>query len=186
MIKAVFLDRDGVINEHIPGGYATKAEELIIQSGVAASIRRLNDAGIPVVIISNQQGVGKGLMTADQLDSIDSYMRAQLDKLAGARIDRSYYCMHLKTDGCDCRKPKGGQVRRAAKELSIDLASAIFIGDSPTDISAGKDAGVEHSALVLCGGTKTYLPGVWKDDPDSLHRDLQSAVDWIFSQNGED
>ena len=183
MINAVFLDRDGVINYNIPNGYVTKPEELIVLPGVALSIRRLNDAGIPVVIISNQQGVGKGMMTPEMLDVVDGDMRDRLKLESGAEIVKSYYCLHLKTDGCECRKPKGGQLRNASVELGIDLKSAIFVGDTPTDMSAGNDAGVGHCALVLSGGTRSYIPGVWPNDPDTVHRDLESAVDWIFAQN---
>jgi histidinol-phosphate phosphatase family protein len=183
MIKTVFLDRDGVINVNIPAGYVTKPSELSILPGVSLAIKRLNDADIRVIIISNQQGVAKGLMTAQMLDEVDSEMRNRLRLTEGAEILKSYYCLHLKTDGCACRKPKGGQLRKAAADFDIDLKESVFVGDTPTDMQAGRDAGVGYCALVMTGATMSFIPGVWPSDPDSIHRDLSCAVEWILSQN---
>jgi histidinol-phosphate phosphatase family protein len=183
MIKTVFIDRDGVVNVNIPRGYVTRPEELQILPGVAKAIKKLNDAGISVILISNQQGVAKGLMTRDMLQIIDDEMRKRLADEESASIVKSYYCVHLSTDDCECRKPKGGQLIRAANELSVNLSESVFIGDTPTDIQAGKSAGVGHCALVMSGATKTYVPGQWPHAPDTVHRDLLTAVDWIFSTN---
>jgi histidinol-phosphate phosphatase family protein len=183
MIKTVFLDRDGVINVHIPKGYVTKIDELSILPGVGAAIKRLNEAGIQVAIISNQQGVAKGLMTSEALTEVDEEMRKRLWNEDKAEITRSYYCVHHRDDGCECRKPKGGQLRNAARDLSIDLAESIFIGDSPTDIQAGRDGKVGQCALVLSGATKSFVRGKWHSEPDSVHRDLTAAIDWVLFEN---
>jgi D-glycero-D-manno-heptose 1,7-bisphosphate phosphatase len=183
MIRTVFLDRDGVINVNIPKGYVTSPEILTILPNAASAIKRLNDADIPVFVISNQQGVGRGLMTQEQLSDVDNAMRENLAQSAGARIIQSYYCTHLSSDDCLCRKPKGGQILTAAAQHSIDLSKSIFIGDTPTDIQAGKDARVGHCALVMSGATRSFTPGVWPSDPDTVHKDLPAAVDWIFATN---
>ena len=181
MISAMFLDRDGVINVNIRAGYVTSPAILTILPGASEAIKRLNDASIPVIIISNQQGVGKGLMSRADLDSVDSALRARITECSGGVIDRSYYCTHLSSENCDCRKPLGGQLRRAAKEFEIDLTNAVFVGDAKTDILAGKDASVGHMALVLAGANGSYAPGVWPEDPDSVHRDLAAAVEWLLT-----
>ena len=185
MIKSVFLDRDGVINVNIPRGYVMDPGQLVILPGVSAAIKKLNDVGIPVVVISNQQGVGKGLMTSEMLSCIDDELHLRLKESDGATIIRSYYCTHLMSDGCDCRKPKGGQIRKASRELLIDLSHSIFVGDTSTDMQAGRDAGVSHCALVMSGATKSFVTGVWPTDPDSVHRDLEAAVNWILARNNE-
>jgi D-glycero-D-manno-heptose 1,7-bisphosphate phosphatase len=182
MIKTVFLDRDGVINKNIPRGYVTSPANLELLPNTAAAIKRLNDAGIPVFVISNQQGVAKGIMSGADLDSVDKEMRVLLGE-RDSTIGKSYYCTHLSADGCECRKPKGGQLKFAASEQAVDLATSIFVGDSPTDIMAGKDAGTVHNALVLSGATKTYVSGAWPVEPDSVHRDLLAAVEFIFNVN---
>ena len=107
-IKAAFLDRDGVLNPHIPGGYLLSADGLILLPGVAHAIRRLNDADLPVIVISNQQGVGKGLMTMGDLQAIEARMRALLADEAGARLDRCYYCTELANAQSPRRKPGAG------------------------------------------------------------------------------
>jgi D-glycero-D-manno-heptose 1,7-bisphosphate phosphatase len=183
LISAVFVDRDGVINVNIPKNYVRNPDVLVFLRGASAAISKLNDANIPVVLISNQQGVGKGLMTREALNEVEFAMRQRIFEEAGAEITKSYYCVHLSGDDCQCRKPKGGQLRTAAHELSIDLANSIFIGDSPTDIQAGRDARIGHCALVLSGANKSFIPGLWPADPDTIHRDLAAAVEWIFKQS---
>jgi histidinol-phosphate phosphatase family protein len=92
ILEAVFLDRDGVLNPHIPGGYLQSAMEAALMPGVAIAISRLNDAGLPVIIISNQQGVGKGLMSWDDLMDIEQSLEESLKREAGAFLTRCYYC----------------------------------------------------------------------------------------------
>jgi D-glycero-D-manno-heptose 1,7-bisphosphate phosphatase len=183
MIRTVFLDRDGVINVNIPRGYVTSPSILKILPGAASAIKRLNDVNIPVIVISNQQGVGKGLMTAEQLEEVDQALHSEIGASDGAIVARSYYCTHLSSEDCECRKPKGGQLRNAALEFGLELSQSAFVGDTPTDIQAGRDAGVGHCALVLSGATRSYVPGKWQCDADSVHKDLSAAVEWILASN---
>src|SRR5690242_7187880 len=94
-ITAVFVDRDGVLNKHVPDDYVKSPDEMIVLPGVARAVRRLNDAGLPVIVISNQQGVGKGVMSWDDLRAVEARMAEALAHEPGARLDRCYYCVDL-------------------------------------------------------------------------------------------
>jgi D-glycero-D-manno-heptose 1,7-bisphosphate phosphatase len=141
MKKAVFLDRDGVINERATteGEYITRWEELHFLPGVVEAITLLNRAGFLVIIVSNQRCIAKGLLTSAGLDSIHRRMCREL-KLLGATIDAIYYCPHEEQPPCECRKPQAGMLFAAAAECEIDLSSSWMIGDSDKDIEAGKRA----------------------------------------------
>jgi histidinol-phosphate phosphatase family protein len=165
-LQAVFLDRDGVLNVHIPNGYVMSLDALELLPGVAQAVRRLNDAGIPVILISNQQGVGKGLMTQGDLDAVSIALAGKLDAEAGAHLTKSYYCTHLKEEDCVCRKPNAGMLLQAASDLNLDLRRTAFIGDSPTDIQAGAAANVGRRVLVLSGAWKEHAKNKHPDVPD--------------------
>ena len=179
-ISAVFLDRDGVLNPHIPGGYLLSAEGLVLLPGVARAVRRLNDAGLPVIVISNQQGVGKGMMTMDDLRGIEARMEDALRHEAGAAIDRCYYSTELASARSPRRKPEPGMLLEAAQDFGLSLPATVFAGDSKTDIQAGQAAGVGATLLLLSGGTGTYTAGDMTPAPDQVFRALPDAVDWIL------
>lgn len=179
-LESVFLDRDGVLNPHIPGGYLQSADELVVLPGVAQAVRRLNDAGLPVIVISNQQGVGKGLMTLDALLAIERRMGEALAHEAGAHLDRCYYSTELASMQSPRRKPGPGMLLEAAGDLGLTLAHTVFAGDSPTDIQAGQAAGVGKTILLLSGGTSAYAEGKWTPAPDLVFPDLPAMVDWLL------
>ena len=178
MNPAIFLDRDGVLNVYLPGDYVKTPEELTLIPGVAEAVRTLNEAGYPVFVISNQQGVAKGLMTPEDLTTVSNALRDRLAD-AGATITQSYYCPHA-SGSCDCRKPKPGMLLRAAAEYGIDLAASVFIGDTETDAEAARAAGVGRFFLVLSG--KFQDPTVAEDSkrfpipPDGVYPSLVEAV----------
>lgn len=136
----VFVDRDGVINERIADGFVLRWADFVFRDDALEALRILRDASLPVVVISNQSCVGRGLLTLDGLEAI---MRAMVDRLGGRGTPLAawYCCPHAPGDGCDCRKPKPGMLRRAASELGIDLARSHMIGDTETDVAAGAAAG---------------------------------------------
>ena len=179
-LSCVFLDRDGVLNTHLPDAYVRSPDELIVLEGAAGAVRRLNDARIPVVIISNQQGVGKGLMSLDDLDQVDRALRTRLAEQAGAHIDQSLYCPHLKEDACECRKPLPGLIHQALRSLAIPALETVFIGDSQRDIQAAQAAGVGCKILLLSGATRSYQKGRFSCEPDRVFKDLAGAVDWLL------
>lgn len=181
-IKALFLDRDGVLNPHIPGGYLLSAGDVTLLPGVAQAVRRLNDAGLRVIVISNQQGVGKGLMTLSDLTAIQERMAELLKREAGAHLDRCYYSTELASENSPRRKPGPGMLLEAAHDFSLTLAYTVFAGDSPTDIAAGNAAGVGHTALLLSGGLPGYAPGDFRPAPDLVFSDLTALADWALEQ----
>ena len=136
--KAVFLDRDGTINED--PGYLSDPGEFRILPTVVEGIRLLNEATFLVVVITNQSGVARGLLTLETLTSIHHRMETDL-RAGGAQIDGIYYCPHHPDDGCDCRKPETGMLERAVHELGIDPGKSYFVGDRLTDIEAGQRIG---------------------------------------------
>ncbi len=182
-LQAVFLDRDGVLNPHIPGGYLLTADDALMLPHAARAVRRLNDAGLPVIVISNQQGVGKGLMTLDDLQAIERRMGEALAHEAGARIDRCYYSTELAGADSGRRKPAPGMLLEAAHDFGLTLANTVFAGDSPTDIQAGYAAGVGKTILLLSGGIGAYALGDMTPAPDLIFADLAGMVDWLLGGN---
>jgi D-glycero-D-manno-heptose 1,7-bisphosphate phosphatase len=160
----VFLDRDGVINAIVPGiegpDSPGSVEEFALLPGAAAAVRRLNDLGLPVVLVSNQPGAAKGKFPAANLEAITQHLKATLSEEA-ANLDGIYYCMHhpqavvteYRVD-CGCRKPKPGLLMRAASDMGLVLAGSYMVGDQPTDIIAGKAVGCT-TLLVNRAGPQT-------------------------------
>jgi D-glycero-D-manno-heptose 1,7-bisphosphate phosphatase len=138
--KAVFLDRDGVINKKIIGDYVKCWEEFEFLSGVKEAIKLLNQANFKVIIITNQAGIGRGVMNESQLQMIHQKMLDEL-QTDGAKIDAIYYCPHHPDDNCNCRKPKTGMLKQADKDFNIDFKNSWMIGDESKDIEAGKKMG---------------------------------------------
>ena len=161
---ALFLDRDGVLIEEVE--YLARLELVKLIPGAAAVVRRFNDAGWRVAVVSNQSGVARGLLPESLLPEVHREIARQLLEEAGAKIDGFYYCPHHPTAGqgsyrieCDCRKPKPGMLLQAARELGIDLAHSWMIGDRRTDLEAGAAAGC-RTILVQTGyGATTGITG---------------------------
>lgn len=143
MPTTLFLDRDGVINRRLPGAYVTDPEDFHFLPGVLEIMPELAQLFHPIIIITNQQGIGKGLMSQADLDRVHSAMIRQI-KQAGGRIDGIYTCPHLKTAQCNCRKPKPGLVEQARQDFpAIDLSRAVLAGDSLSDLQLGASLGLQ-------------------------------------------
>lgn len=194
MNRAVFLDRDGVINAMVydqegilDSPYDPEQFELL--PGVGEGVRKINEMGLLVILISNQPGVAKGKCTLQILEAIAQKMEANLAAL-GARLDASYYCLHHPQAiieeyriNCNCRKPKPGLLLKAAEELAIDLKSSYMIGDKPTDVQAGQAAGCKTILLDrhhLLGPKDKLDP-----EPDFIAADLLETVRHIYEQEAE-
>lgn len=179
--KAIFLDRDGTINEY--KGYLTKSADFELLPGVAEVVRKINLSGYLCIVVTNQPAIARGEMTAEDLSEIHRKMETLLGE-QGAYVDGIYYCPHhpdkgfpgeveaLKID-CSCRKPKPGLLYKAAEEYNIDLAQSWMIGDSWRDVECGKQGGT-HSCL-LSGEEKQE--GV---AADIICKNLFEAVDSIW------
>ena len=144
MTKAVFLDRDGVINQKPKEGeYITSWNDFHILPGVADGIALLNKAGYMVLVVTNQRCVAKGLLSVTDLEKIHEQMSQTLSR-AGAKLDGIYYCPHDYEPSCNCRKPAPGMLLAAAQVHGLDLGSSWMVGDSEIDMQAGKSAGARR------------------------------------------
>ena len=141
-IHTCFLDRDGVLNRKMPeGNYVTRWGEFEVLPGVVEAIRRLNEAGICVIVVSNQRGIAKGLYSVRDVEEIHARFQELLTQ-HGAHIDRFYFCPHDKV-GCDCRKPRPGMFHQAQRDFAnIDAATSAMIGDSLSDIQFARAIGM--------------------------------------------
>ncbi|MBS1560537.1 MAG: HAD family hydrolase [Bacteroidetes bacterium] len=142
MKPALFLDRDGIINVRIMDGYVRNTDEFILLADVLPILRAAHEAGYLLVLITNQQGVGKGIMGQGDLDLVHGHMQVQLAERLGFGLDAMYVCTDLAGTGSTRRKPEPGMLLEAQRDLSIDLARSWFLGDSITDHQAGQAAGV--------------------------------------------
>jgi histidinol-phosphate phosphatase family protein len=180
--RAVFLDRDGVINEE--GVRSNSALNLRIFPGAANAIKRLNETGYRVVVVTNQAAVARGLTTADAVHKTHKEMKTMLAK-EGATIDGFYFCPHHPEGtvkeyaiACGCRKPGTGMIASAAKDFDIDLAKSFLVGDKTGDILAGKRAGLT-TILVRTG--YGGADGLFDVTPDFVANNLSGAADYILS-----
>ncbi|GEM_PF-379751 len=146
----VLVDRDGVLNVAVANGYVTDPSMLHILPGAAVAVAELNRAGYGVIVISNQQCVGKGLLSRDGLRQITERLRDCIRDASGGDIDAFYYCPHLREERCACRKPSPGMIFAAQDRFGFDLAETPFIGDSYTDLETAKAAGTP-AIFTLCG-----------------------------------
>jgi D-glycero-D-manno-heptose 1,7-bisphosphate phosphatase len=146
--KMVILDRDGVIN-HDSDDYIKSADEWIPIKGSIEAISRLKKAGYLVTVATNQSGIGRGLFSLKTLQDMHDKLAALLAQ-RGTQIDGIFFCPHLPTDNCICRKPKPGLLFQIAKQFEIDLKQTVFVGDTFNDIQAAKMAGAK-AALVQTG-----------------------------------
>lgn len=139
---ALFLDRDGVINRRLVGGYIRSPQEFELLDDVLPIMRAARHRGMMLVLITNQQGVGKGLMTDADLSAVHDSMQAILGERLGFGLDAIYVCTELASANSPRRKPAPGMLLEAIAELDIDAAASWFLGDSVTDAMAGRAAGV--------------------------------------------
>ena len=149
----------------------------------AAAIRRLNEAMLPVIVITNQSGVGRGYFPESLVHTVHERMTEQL-AAQRARIDAIYYCPHTGADRCDCRKPKPGLLERAAREYHLDLRHSFVIGDRYGDIELAHRVGA-RGVLVRTGygeGELTWHAAKWPQQPDFVAKDLGAASQWILEQ----
>lgn len=183
---AVFLDRDGTINEEV--GYIHDARNLVLIPGAAEAIRRLNEVGILAILVTNQSGPARGYYPESHLGTLHQRLTDLLFD-EGAFLDALYYCPHL-PDGtdpryslaCACRKPATGMVEAACQAHPIDLERSYVVGDKATDVELGQNAGCK-SILLTSGYGERVLKGEyqWQVEPDHVAPTLLAAVDWILA-----
>jgi D-glycero-D-manno-heptose 1,7-bisphosphate phosphatase len=195
---AVFLDRDGTINEEV--GYLDRIEKLRLIPGAAGAIRRINESGMRAVVVTNQSGIARGFFDEALVAAVHERLLKML-RAEGAYLDGFYVCPHHPTEGlgkhlraCGCRKPASGLLLRAAEELRLDPARSYMVGDTLKDIEAGTGAGAK-SILVRTGYgmeavARLSVPGPESEAgtivrPVRVAADLQEAVAWILEDRKE-
>lgn len=172
--SAAFLDRDGTIVRD--RGYPSDPDAVDLLPGAAAAIGELNARGIPVVVVTNQSGIGRGLYGEAEFRAVQRAIERRLEE-AGARLDAVYHCPHdPKRERCDCRKPGLALYRRAARELGLDLAAGLYVGDRPRDVLPG----------IRLGGRAYLVRGGREEEPPppgcEVARDLREAVRQAFAR----
>lgn len=146
--KAIFLDRDGVIN--IEKNYLYKIEDFEFISGVFKSLKYLQNIGYELFIITNQSGINRGYYTTDDFSKLTSWMLNQLSQ-NNIKIQKVEFCPHTPDENCNCRKPKTKMIDNILKNYNIDLDSSWLIGDKASDISCAKNAGIKNTIQVQSG-----------------------------------
>ncbi|MFA5140260.1 MAG: HAD family hydrolase [Elusimicrobiota bacterium] len=180
---AVFLDRDGTLNEEV--GLITRPEELRLIPGVPKALLRLREAGALLVVVTNQPVVARGLIPEEALVPIHDQLKRLLAR-EGVSVDAIYYCPHhpekdhpeardprYRRD-CGCRKPKPGMLLDAARDLGIDLGRSFMVGDHGRDVGAGKAVG--------CGTVLVGSRDCADARPDARAADMSAAADWILAR----
>lgn len=174
-MKAVFLDRDGVLNNTIVRDgkpYSPDTiEEMVIPADAAAALARLRQHGFRLLMATNQPDIARGRMTRETVDAMNAHIRRHLP------LDAIEMCVHDDLDNCNCRKPKSGLLLNAAKRDGIDLAASFMVGDRWRDVEAGRGAGC-RTVLVGSGYGERFLA-----QPDIKVASLSEAADWILQQS---
>ena len=188
---AVFLDRDGTVNEEID--FLTSPRDLHLIPRSAEAIRKANDLGLRVFIVTNQSGVARGLLSENDLLEVHRVLTERLLE-QNARVDRIYYCPHHpdgEVDGyrkeCDCRKPNTGMIDRAVREYQVDPGKSYVIGDRTVDVGMAKNAGA-HAILVLTGYGRAERALCERDGIplDYVADDLYDAMEFVAGNLGNE
>ena len=169
--RTIFLDRDGTIIED--RHYLADPDGVALLPGAASGLRRLQAAGMALVVVSNQSGMARGLISAAALAAVEERFRSLLGS-EGVTLTGSYHCPHRPEDECDCRKPLSGLARRAAAELGLDLRRCMVVGDKPADLGLARLVGAT-AVLVRTGeGAATLAAGA---SPDLVVNGLDELAD---------
>ena len=187
---AVFIDRDGTLTKEV--GYVNHEDRLVLEDGAGEAIAKLNRAGIPAVVITNQAGVARGYFSMEVLEKTRERLFALLAE-CGARLDGYYFCPHHAAGKvapynvpCECRKPKPGLVFAAARDLDLDVKRSYEVGDKYVDVQLAHSVGAT-GILVKTGyglGELTYDSAGWPKTPDHIAENFAEAVDWILFKTG--
>lgn len=172
----LFLDRDGVINERLPGRYVQRIEDFVFMPGVLDSFSRLSQKTDRIIVVTNQQGVGKSLMTYEELDQIHKHMTSQIEKVGG-KIDAIFSCTELAEDKLNCRKPSPAMGMWAKMKFpEIDFSRSLMVGDSSSDIRFGQNLGM---ATVLMEGKEEDKEALSKLRPDYSVKKFSKIVNFM-------
>jgi D-sedoheptulose 7-phosphate isomerase len=185
---AIFLDRDGVINERVAKGYVTSWEQFRFIDGMVEAIASLATLDLPIIVVSNQACIGKGLLNEPALESITRRFVADIQR-GGGRVDAVYYCPHRPDEKCGCRKPNPGLLEQAGRDWQIELGRSVMVGDSASDLDAAAAVGCgailvdAHSEPAgIAGSVSRLLKGDGRMPNDFLEQyknNLFTAIDTV-------
>ncbi len=162
MCKAFFLDRDGVINKNAPEhDYIKDWDSFVILEGVLDAIQFIKQYGYLVIVITNQRGISKGVVSRDVVNQIHDGFNKILLKSRGVQVDAFYLCPHDYSDNCNCRKPRVGMVLEAVSKFNINLSSSWLIGDSDTDIELAKSLDINHRKMERDGNLYKIVKNIF-------------------------
>src|SRR6266446_3174684 len=167
---AVFLDRDGTLIHDV--GYPNDPRAVRLLPGAAAALARLQEQGFRLIVVSNQSGIGRGMVTPEQARRVHEEFATQLAK-SKVHLDGAYYCPHAPEDGCVCRKPSPNLLLRAGEELHLDLRQSFMVGDKLSDIEAGRAAGCR--TIFFKAGVESEAPA----DADFVAANWSEATKYI-------
>jgi D-glycero-D-manno-heptose 1,7-bisphosphate phosphatase len=180
MIDAIFLDRDGTINVE-RSDYVKSNREFVLLPGALESLGRLATLTVPIIIVTNQSVIGRGIVSRTEIDAIHETMQS-LVRAAGGRIDAVYLCPHHPEARCTCRKPRPGLLLAAAADHQLDLTRCVLIGDSVTDLEAARAVGC-RPVMVRTGRQAQALARLAEaDETVVLVDDLTKAVDLLYAR----
>lgn len=180
MIDAIFLDRDGTINVE-RADYVKSIDEFVLLPGALAALGSLAALPVPIIVVTNQSVIGRGIVTRTAVDAIHAHL-CFVVRAAGGRIDAIYLCPHHPAERCTCRKPNPGLLVAAAADFQLDLTRCLFIGDSVTDFAAAQAAGC-RSVLLRTGRQADEVAQLAEADSTVvLMDDLPAAVNWLIEQ----
>ena len=183
-MQAIFLDRDGVICEN-RSNHVKSWQEFRFLPEVKSSILALSQLGLPIIVVTNQAIVGRGVVTASIVDEIHQRMIAEITA-SGGRIDRVIYCPHRPEDNCYCRKPKPGMLLQVAQDMNIDLPRSYFIGDAATDLMAAQQVGCRAFLVMTGRGFQQLEPALQAMSGQfSVARDLKEAAAQIIKAEAQ-
>lgn len=178
MNRAVFLDRDGVLNEE--RNYLHRVEDVVIVPGAPGALKRLSEAGFKLCIVSNQSGIGRGYFTLTEVERVNAHLAAEFARL-GVRFDKISFAPETPDQPSRGRKPSPQFLFDARDEFGLDLAHCFMVGDKLIDLECGWNAGVKRSILVRTGyGTKTEHEAADRLGEAVVVDDLPAAVEWIL------
>jgi D-glycero-D-manno-heptose 1,7-bisphosphate phosphatase len=177
---ATFLDRDGVLNVNLDA-HVRRWDEFAFLPGAIESVRRLHEAGWPIVVVTNQAAIGRGHTTAAEVADIHDRMCAAIES-GGGQITRVLHCPHRPDDDCECRKPRPGMLLRAASDLQLDLARSYFVGDHLTDVEAAIAAGCRPILVRSGRGAAIASDAVARFEGLPVVDDVVAAVDLILRE----
>ncbi len=178
----VFLDRDGTLNYDT--GYITSPDELNLIPGVGEAIARLRREGSRVVLITNQSGIARGLLTEGDLHMIHRKLEGELERQGGG-LDGIFFCAHHPDDSCQCRKPKPGLILRAAKELDLSLSRSYYVGDKVIDMQLANAVGSKAVLVMTSEYSQTAVQAMEKNEIRVLFvaANLSEAANWILQDS---